>query len=199
MRSPSSSTIETAQHDQIDVAGFQRLFFVSNAQWAADLLQSLTRDPPIEIGPLMFWAPEKSDRPHRGRYQDLTDAQYLSIDGQKRLTALIAAQDLRPTWWLETRWQQSGEPALEAGLVIYSRERMHFRPLRPTGSRKSRSADFWRRTATALPTASSPLPRSSTASCTVQSFWAGSTATGRTPSIQLSVDQGPAAGGGIGG
>ncbi|MGK4586145.1 hypothetical protein [Kitasatospora sp. HPMI-4] len=118
-----------ARAGAIDIAGFQRLFAVRDAMLVASLFQSLAHDPKIEIGPLFLWRPAPKDRPVRGRYTAATKAEYIVIDGQKRLTALLAGLGERPSWWDETKWKRIGGPGLEIGLAVFSRDRLRFSPL----------------------------------------------------------------------
>ncbi|MEU3558609.1 hypothetical protein [Kitasatospora sp. NPDC006786] len=69
----------------------------------------------VEVGPLFLWRPDPKDRPARGRYEKVPKAEFLVIDGQTRLTALLAGLGERPPRWGETRWYRIGGPDLEIG------------------------------------------------------------------------------------
>ncbi|MFF2751985.1 hypothetical protein ACFVVA_41420 [Kitasatospora sp. NPDC058048] len=123
--------INRARAGAIDIAGFQRLFMVRDATLVASLFESLAHEPVVEIGPLFLWRPDPKDRPARGRYENVRQAEFLVIDGQKRLTALLAGLGERPPWWDETRWQRVGGPGLEIGLAFFSSgDRLEFVPMK---------------------------------------------------------------------
>lgn len=115
---------------RINIVAFQRAFEPGKPMWGAELLTSMVRDRPIDIGPLRYYIPDASLPPLVGRYGTSASKAFQVLDGQQRITRIVAAVGLRPPWYPEERWMQIGGPDLELSLVLETPRRLYFRPFR---------------------------------------------------------------------
>ena len=97
--------ISRVQRGQFDVLEFQRIFNRDQA-WVRDLVDSLVHG--IPLGALLLWEPEAGTPRPQGRYQTTSDAQWWIVDGQQRVTAILAALGVRPPWFPDGRWVTCG-------------------------------------------------------------------------------------------
>lgn len=123
--------VELVENNAFDVPEIQRTFN-RRERWVAELVDSLHRGVPI--GSILVWIPESRTGPTAGRYRQHSNATWWILDGQQRLTALLAALGMRPPWVPEERWSRMAGNSLEIGVGVDHSGRPQFRPLRPDTS-----------------------------------------------------------------
>lgn len=112
-----------------DVLEFQRIFN-RDPRWVVALIDSLLGNPYISTGALLLWQPATGSRPVGGRYQASTDATIFILDGQQRMTAIMAALGLRPPWIPDDRWKTVRGPDLAVSVGLTRSGKAEFRPAR---------------------------------------------------------------------
>lgn len=123
-----ATIVSWVENGQFDVPEWQREF-VRKPEWVAALMDSLLRTPEIPIGSLLVWEPGAEEMPRGGRYRPDSNASFLVLDGQGRLTGLLAALGIRPPWIPEEKWAKLGGPALAVGVSFDNDRTPVFRPL----------------------------------------------------------------------
>lgn len=102
--------VSRVQRGQVDVLEFQRIFHRDQV-WVRELIDSLMHG--IPLGALLFWEPAADAPPPQGRYRSSSDAQWWIVDGQQRVTAILAALGVRPPWFPDERWAAVGGDKLQ--------------------------------------------------------------------------------------
>lgn len=92
--------LSTARSGMLDVPEFHRAFAPDRAR-ERSLLDSLARQ--IPVGPLLLWE-SRGQPPAGGRYRAPSSAPWWILDGQQRVTGLLAAFGVQPDWIPGSRW-----------------------------------------------------------------------------------------------
>lgn len=120
--------LDLAHKNDLDIPEMQRTF-AEKPRWVVDLLDSLRQG--IPIGQILIWCPDDEHRPRSGRYQRNSDCRWWILDGQQRITALLAALGMRPPWVPEQRWSRMTREPLQIGVGMGRDRNLFFRALRP--------------------------------------------------------------------
>lgn len=115
--------LELAEH--FDVPEVQREL-VADARWCAAVIDSLFQEIPLGA-PLLYEANEHAERP-AGRYRDASHARWWIINGQQRLTAVLAAFGRRPPWIPDETWEALGGPQREVAVRFTKAGTVSFHP-----------------------------------------------------------------------
>jgi hypothetical protein len=109
--------IDEIQDQAYDIPQFQRMF-ARNALWVSRLMGRLWSGGG-RIGSLLVWTP-RDDLSVRSRYhRRLSPGDTLwIIDGQQRITAILAAFGITPPWMSPQQWQRCGGPGFEMGITM---------------------------------------------------------------------------------
>ncbi|MCX5431564.1 DUF262 domain-containing protein [Streptomyces sp. NBC_00257] len=107
---------------------------VANAQWCAKLVDSLVR--PIPFGAPLLWEPrDECERP-RARYRDSSKADWWIVDGQQRISGILAAFGKCPPWIPEDRWVELGGPSYAVDVWFSQDGRFAYYPHNPGKARR---------------------------------------------------------------
>ena len=120
--------IELVRQNDIDVPEMQRTF-AQKPSWVVRLIDSMYHD--IPIGQVLIWLPDDGHRPTAGRYQRTSSCNRWILDGQQRITALLAALGMRPPWIPEDRWNRMVRQPLQVAVGARRDGQLTFRALHP--------------------------------------------------------------------
>lgn len=125
--------------ERFDVPEVQREL-VASARWCAGIIDSLFQEIPFGA-PLLYEVDARSARP-ASRYQSTSHADWWIINGQQRLTAVLAAFGRRPPWIPQRRWLMLGGPDREVAVRFTLTGQFSFHPYKPGTPLQIRLADL---------------------------------------------------------